>query len=341
MSIEGSGTITRRSALALGAGAMTALHIRSVSAQGTRAMTFVTPFAHILAFVDVLHAKGGGYFEREGLDVTIEQGRGSAMAVQQVLAGGGLLSRTGGSDHIRASSRPGGDALVSVGTISQGSPFFVISHQDKPVARPQDMVGKTIGILSVGGATEIVLDCMLVASGVDRTLVQRVQTPNSPAGMALIAQGRIDAYIVSAGVPVALKAANEKFVSWNTDSIAAIPGQCYIARRESVQRDGDLVVRFLRAVKRSIDDMLADTDLSTTLKRIEGFEIGEMRNRAIAPDILRNEMQFWLSAGRENILLHVPERWQRGYDLMAAAGFTPPGKADGLYTNDFVTRALA
>lgn len=333
-------SLSRRGALALGAGAVTAITVRAAGAQSARAMTFVTPFAYILAFVDILHAKGGGYFEREGLDVTIEQGRGSAMAVQQVLGGGGLLSRTGGSDHMRASSRPGGDALISVGTISQGSPFFVISSPDKPIRNPKDMAGKTIGVLSVGGATEITLDCMLVAEGVDKKTVERVQVPNTPAGMALIAQGRVAAYIVSAGVPVALKAANERFLSWNTDEYAPIPGQCYIAKRESVQRDGDLVVRFLRAVKRSIDDMLADKDLTTTLKRIEGFEIAEMRNRAVAPDILRNEMQFWLTAGRENILRHVPERWQRGHDLMSAAGFTPAGKADRLYTNEFVEKAL-
>ncbi|MBX9991440.1 ABC transporter substrate-binding protein [Phreatobacter oligotrophus] len=333
-------TVSRRSALAVGAGGFMALTVSRAGAQAARPMTFITPFSYILAFVDILHAKGGGYFEREGLNVTIEQGRGSAMAVQQVLGGGGLLSRTGGSDHIRASSRPGGDALISVGTISQGSPFFVISSPDKPIRNPKDMVGKTIGVLSVGGATEITLDCMLVAQGVDKAQVQRVQAPNTPAGMALIAQGRIDGYIVSAGVPVALKAASERFLSLNTDEYAPIPGQCYIAKRESVRRDGPLVVSFLKAVKRSIDDMLADTDLSTTLKRIEGFEIAEMRNRAVAPDILRNEMQFWLTAGRENILRHVPERWQKGHDLMAAAGFTPPGKADGLYTNEFVDQAL-
>lgn len=335
-----NGCFSRRSALALGAGGLAAISVRQAGAQGAKAMTFVTPFSYILAFVDILHAKGGGYFEREGLDVTIEQGRGSAMAVQQVLGGGGLLSRTGGSDHIRASSRPGGDALISVGTISQGSPFFVISSADKPIRNPKEMEGKTIGVLSVGGATEIVLDCMLVATGVDKAKVQRVQAPNTPAGMALIAQGRIDAYIVSAGVPVALKAANERFISWNTDEYAPIPAQCYIAKRDSLRANGDLVVRFLRAVKRSLDDMLADTDLATTMKRLEGFEIAEMRNKAVAPDILRNEMQFWLTAGRENMLRNVPERWQKGYDLMAAAGFTPPGKADGLYTNEFVDQAL-
>jgi len=334
--------MTRRAALALSGAGMVGITLRDARAQGARAMTFVTPFAHILAFVDVLNAKGGGYFDREGLDVTIEQGRGSAMAVQQIVGGGALLSRTGVGDHIRASSRPGGQELVAVGTISQGSPFYVISSPNRPIRRPEEMAGRTIGILSVGGATEIVLDVMLQARGVDRARVARQTAPNTPAGMQLIEQGRIDAYIVSAGVPVALQAANTPHVSWNTDDVAPIPGQCYIARRATIAQNGDMVVRFLRAVRRSLDDMLADTDLARTLANLRGFEIAEMRNAALAPAILRNEMQFWLTAGRENLLRNVPERWQRGYDLMAAAGFAPAGgRADALYTNEFVERARA
>jgi ABC-type nitrate/sulfonate/bicarbonate transport system substrate-binding protein len=333
---------TRRGALALAGGGFAAITLRDARAQAMRTMTFVTPFAHILAFVDVLNARGGGYFEREGLDVTIEQGRGSAMAVQQIVGGGALLSRTGVGDHIRASSRPGGGDLIAVATISQGSPFYVISPVNRAIRTPEDMAGKTIGILSVGGATEIVLDVMLQARGVDRARVARQTAPNSPAGLQLIEQGRLDAYIVSAGVPAALQATNTPHVSWNTDDVAPIPGQCYIARRSSVAQNGDMVVRFLRAVKRSLDDMLADTDLSRTLANLRGFEIAEMRNATLAPIILRNEMQFWLTAGRENILRNVPERWQRGYDLMAAAGFAPAGvRAETLYTNEFVQRALA
>jgi len=334
--------VSRRSALALGGAGVFACSIRDARAQAPRRMTYVTPFSHILAFADVLHAKGGGFFEREGLDVTIEQGRGSAMAVQQILGGGALLSRTGVGDHIRASSRPGGNELVAVGTISQGSPFYVISTVAKPIRTPEEMAGKTIGILSVGGATEIVLDVMLQARGVDRARVARQTAPNSPAGLQLIEQGRIDAFIVSAGVPVALQAANTPHVSWNTDTVAPIPGQCYIARRQTLAQNGDIVVRFLRAVKLSLDAMLADTDLTRTLANLREFEIAEMRNAALAPAILRNEMQFWLTSGRENMLRNVPEHWQRGYDLMAAAGFAPAGvRAETLFTNEFVDRARA
>ena len=141
---------------------------------------------------------------------------------------------------------------------------------------------------------------------------------------------------------MALQATNTPHVSWNTDTVAPIPGQCYIARRTTLAQNGDVVVRFLRAVKRSLDDMLADTSLTKTLANLKSFEIAEMGNATLAPLILRNEMQFWLTSGRNNLLRNVPEHWQRGYDLMAAAGFAPTGvRAETLFTNEFVDRARA
>lgn len=333
--------LDRRAFLHGSAGTALVVSMRPAGAQARRAVTFITPFAYILAFVDILHAKAGGYFDREGLDVTIEQGRGSAMALQQVLGGNGLLSRTGGPDHIKASGRPGGDAIVSVGTISQGSPFYIISSPEKPIRKPEEMAGKTIGILSPGGATENLLDVMLVARSVDRAGVKRETVGNSPAGLALIAQGRIDAYITSAGVPEALKAAGTPFVSWNTDEVAPIPGQCYVARRATLDENGDTITRFLRAVRLSLGDMIdGRVDLDTVLKRVAPFDIAEARNPKTAPDLLRNEMQFWLTAGRDNILRNVPDLWAKGYALMAEAGFAPKG-ADvaKLYTNSFLDKA--
>lgn len=332
-------TISRRSLLAGTAAAATTITLRDLKAQN-RTMTFVTPFAFILAFVDIMHTAGGGYFEREGLNVTIEQGRNSSMALQQVLGGNALASRTGGSDHIKASARPGGEALISIGTIAQGSPFWVISRADRPIRNPQDMRGKRVGVISVGGAVENTLDAMLVARGVPVAEVQREGAGNAPAGFQLIAQGRIDCYIVSSGTMVTLRAANEPILAWNTDEHAPIPGQCYIAQRSTVARDGDMIVRFLRAMYRSINDMLEDRDFTRTMARIERYEVGEMRNRALAPAIIREETSYWLTAGRDNILRNVPERWQRGYDLMAAAGLaTPGGQAAPLYTNEFVDAA--
>lgn len=332
--------INRRQALTgtATAAAFTLFHVKEARAQAT-AMTYVAPFSYIMAFADVLHAQAGGFFEREGLNVTIEQARGSAMAVQQVLGTNALLSRTGGVDHIKAVLGQNAP-LVSVGTIAQASPFFVISHGDKPIRGPSDMKGKTIGILSQGGATDNLLDIMLVQAGLTRDDVKKELAGNSPAGFALIERGRIDAYITSVGPVVALREQGAKAVFWNTDDHAPVPGQCYIATREAAAKNGDTVVKFLRAVKKSSEDMFGDGDLARTLQRLDRFEIAEMKDRKVAALILREDMKGWISRGRDNVLRNGAAEWAKAADLMAAVGIVPKGDPTRLYTNDYVDAAL-
>lgn len=332
--------IGRRGALAgIGAaGAMMVITARDARAQGV-AMTYVAPFSFILAFADVLHAEAGGFFEREGLKVTIEQARGSSMALQQVVAGNALLSRTGGVDHVKAVVGQNAPA-ISVGTIAQASPFFVISHADRPIRGPSDMKGKTIGILSQGGATDNLLDIMLVQSGLKPDDVKKELAGNSVGGFALIERGRLDAYITSVGPVVALREQGAKAVFWNTDLHAPVPGQVYIASREQAARNGDSVVRFLRAVRKSAEDMFADADLSRTLDRLAKFEIAEARDRRVAALTLREDMKGWVSRGRENMLRNGPAEWAKAVELMAAVGIVPKGSdPTRLYTNEYVDLA--
>ena len=339
--MNGGHGIGRRTALAgLGAtGGAMLIRAQDARAQGV-SMTYVAPFSFIMAFADVLHAEAGGFFEREGLKVAIEQARGSAMAVQQVIGGNALLSRTGGVDHIKAVAGQNAP-LVSVGTIAQASPFFVISHADKPIRGPADMKGKTIGILSQGGATDNLLDIMLAQVGLKPEDVKKELAGNSPAGFALIERGRIDAYITSVGPVVALREQGAKAIFWNTDDHAPVPGQCYIASREQAAKNGDAVVRFLRAVRKSAEDMFADADLSRTLDRLAKFEIAEARDRRVAALTLKEDMKGWISRGRENMLRHGPAEWAKAVDLMAGVGIVPKGSdATKLYTNEFADLAL-
>ena len=334
--------MSRRATLAglSAAGASAVIRVHDARAQASIAMTYVAPFSYIMAFADVLHAEAGGFFEREGLKITIEQARGSAMAVQQVIGANALLSRTGGVDHIKAVIGQGAP-LVSIGTIAQASPFFVISHADKPIRNAKDMKGKTIGILSQGGATDNLLDIMLVQAGLTKDDVKKELAGNSGAGFALIERGRLDAYITSVGPVVALREQGAKAVFFNTDEFAPVPGQCYIAQREQAAKNGDTCVRFLRAVRKSAEDMFADNDaMSRTLDRLAKFEIAEARDRKVAALTLKEDMKGWVSRGRDNILRNGPAEWAKAVELMSAVGIVPKGDPTTLYTNEYADAAL-
>ena len=110
-------------------------------------------------------------------------------------------------------------------------------------------------------SSDLLLDIMLVQSGLKPDDVKKELAGNSVGGFALIERGRLDAYITSVGPVVALREQGAKAVFWNTDAHAPVPGQVYIASREQAARNGDAVVRFLRAVRKSAEDMFADADL--------------------------------------------------------------------------------
>ena len=303
-------------------------------------LTFVTPFGFLVGYAPTLVAKAGGYFEKEGLDVTIYGGRGAAMAVQQVLSGQALLSRTGGVDLIKAVANAKAP-LVSIGVIDQGSPFHVVSKVGKEIRNPKDMVGKTIGIISQGGAVENLLDIMLVNSGIDPKSVPRQVVGNSPGAFGLIEQGRIDCYIISVGSVVALRLAKQPIHSWNTDEHAPIPGQVYVTSREDAEKQPETMVKFLRALLHSIAAITADKDFKQTFDLMKGFEISEMKDLKVATEALKAELELWDEAGASNRLRHIPEKWQTGVDLMAKAGMIPAGTAEVYYTNSFIDKARA
>ena len=309
------------------------------SAQALRQMTFVTPFGYLVAFAPDLVGKAGGYFEREGLDVTIAGGRGSAQSVQQVLSGQALMSRTGGADIMKAIANEGAPVVV-VATINQGSPFFVISKQTAPVRSPQDMVGKVIGVISKGGGSENLLDAMLAERGIDPQTVKREAVGDSPGAFGLIEAGRLNAFIGAIGTLIGLQGIGAPIEHFSTDDFAPVPGQVYIAAREAVAKQPDMIVRYLRGVRLAVDAMLADEAMDKTLELLANFEIAALKDTAIAKADLKANKALWLSAGRGALLRNVPERWQRGRDLLAKVGAVKPGPASELYTNALVDQAL-
>lgn len=340
-----SGKLTRRDALAtLGAGAGAFALTMTIGANRAGAamkeINFITPFGYLIGFAPTLYAVSGGFFEKEGLDVTIQGGKGSAMAVQQVLAKQVAVSRTGGVDLIRAAH--GQNAPIkSIATVTQSSPMFMISDEKAPINGPEDMKGKTIGVTSNGGLAENLLDMILEDAGIDSSTINREAVGNSPGAFGLIDQGKIDAYIASMGTVVKLQSDGLPIVSWNTDEFAPIPGQIYAAHNDVIAEDPETMLAFIKAVNNSMNALFEAEDLKPILESMRMFEIRDLADLDVAEKALRAEMNLYESEGRENLLRNMPERWQGAMDRMAKAGLVEPGDASKYYTNEFVDQAKA
>lgn len=322
--------VTVGSALASGLGAMPAF--------AAEKMAFVTPFRYLIAFAPVMNAHSGGHFKKQGFDSEVIGGNGSSSALQQLIAGRAKFVRTGSVDVIKAAANQN-VPLVAVSTIVHGSTFQVVSTAGKPIKSPSDMKGKTIGVVSVGGATENLLNMMLVREGIDPKSVPRQKVGNSPGAFGLVKQGRIDAYIVSTGSVIALQKGGEKIHHWSTHKYAPIPSQVYACTKATIDKEPDTVLRFLKAVKASVSE-ISSGDLEKLLDRMmKDFDIIGAKRRAITIASLQEEMKLWDTEGKQNRMRNVPKLWKNAQELTAKVGIANIKDIEALYTNQFIDKA--
>jgi NitT/TauT family transport system substrate-binding protein len=336
--------VTRRSvvkgvAAVGGAAAISPFFIGTASAQ-MKKMVFITPFKYLAGFMPVLNADTGGHFANAGLDAEILPGNGAAQAVQQVLSGRAAIGRASSIDIVNAVGNQGAP-LISFSTVKQSSPFFVTSRKDNPIDSPKDMVGKVIGITSSGGGTENLLDMMLEKHGIPHKSVERQVVGNAAGAFSLIEAGRIACYMPSTGSVVTLRETGQPIHAWNTDREVPMPGQIYFCTTETLEKNPEMLVSFLRGVRASLAEV-RNADLKPVLTRIaEKYDLIGIKNLDILAIGAKAELDTWFEEGDDNILRNVPRRWDSITNAMVSVKLAKPVKASTLYTNKLVDQANA
>ncbi len=301
-------------------------------------VVYLTPFGYLMAFAETMYAETSGFFAKHGLDVDIQGGRGSAMAVQQISAGNVLISRTGGTDMIKAASKDAN--IVAFAEIHQRDLFYVISSEQKPLTEPKQFVGKTIGIVSKGGATENILNMMLAKEGIVADDVTRETTGEGPAPFEFIVQGRIDAYIATYATVQQLQADKRPFVAWSVDKVAPSPAQIYITSKKSLAERPEALANFLLGVYDALAALTAAKDLKPIIKSMtEKYEIVERNKPDVGEGILSATIDVYRPAYRDKFASD-PAGWASAYNLMVEAKIIEPMPAPSFYTNAICKRAF-
>lgn len=310
-------------------------------AQATEPLSFATPFGFIPDFIEMMNMVSGGHLARQGFAPRLVGAQGTSAALQQLLAGQVSFVRSTAIDQFLAVAKQGAP-LLAVATLYQAGTFQVISPRDKPVRDAKDFAGKTVGIVSVGGSTDLLLDIMLRKAGVAKDAVKREVVGNSPGALQFVRQGRIDCFINAIGVAVTLRRANEPVEIFSTDRYAPMPGQAFVTTRDFAARKPDTVVRFLRALKASADEIMTGDRRAIFQRAARDFEIPGMRDPdALVALIDVAVRELWLSEGQANYLRNVPALWNAADEGIRGAGVAAVPDVAALYTNAFIDRALA
>ena len=139
-------------------------------------------------------AQDKGYFKAEKLDVTIDQGEGSAATVTRIMSGN-YQAGFGDINAIvqNAAAKPG-EAPVMVYMLYSRAPFALITKADSPIKTLKDVEGKTLGS-PAGGAALKVFTALAKKNGIDEKKVTWLNmAPNLQEQMLL--QGQVAASAV-------------------------------------------------------------------------------------------------------------------------------------------------
>jgi NitT/TauT family transport system substrate-binding protein len=139
-------------------------------------------------------AEEKGLFRKHGVDVeVIFIGGGGARVVSSLLAGDINFSVGGGEGSIRSQMR-GAETVIASSTLTKGLQRVLAKPEIKTY---QDLKGRKIGITQFGSAAHLVLVLMLKKWNMRSDQVQILQVGSSPALLASLDKGGIDAAVLT------------------------------------------------------------------------------------------------------------------------------------------------
>ncbi len=139
-------------------------------------------------------AEDRGIFKKYGIDSeVVVMGGASAGGVSSLIAGDVQFLAGGGGGVINA-ALGGAEAIMIAAIVNKGVQRVVARSELK---RPEDLRGKKIGITRFGAASHLVLQIMLRSWNMSPSDVQTMQVNSSPAMMAALEKGGIDAAVLT------------------------------------------------------------------------------------------------------------------------------------------------
>ena len=138
----------------------------------------------------VLLGQGEGLFRRRKLDVTIDQGEGSAATVTRIMSGAYDAGFGDINAIIQNAGAKPGEAPVMVYMIYSKAPFALLTKATSPIKTLKDLAGNKLGT-PPGGASVKLLPLLAKKNGIDYGKIDLLNVaPNLQEQMLL--QGQVD-----------------------------------------------------------------------------------------------------------------------------------------------------
>jgi len=311
-----------------------------VTAQDLREITFAQPSPSAINSFPVFVAIGEGYFEEEGLDVSVEAVNGSASVLQAMAAGQAHFGRPGPGPVLAARSR-GVDA-VFIYNVAARSNFGIAVKEDSDYQKLEDLEGQVIGTGTADGAevgfAKTVMSSVDMKEGDDFEFL--TVGDGGPATAAFFSDA-IAAYSASTADTAILNQRGMKVRDITPAEFAKFFGNGIATLGDTINDDRELVEKFIRAFMKGHAFALDDANRETVLKHLATGNPQEGEDKEFQSALFDAVRSKTIPAGDAGLGYLPPEIWEEWQANLVASGDlkAPLDDLEAAYTNDFADEA--
>ena len=203
-------------------------------------------------------AQKNGFYADEGLEVELEEGRGSSVAAQLVATGQAELGYADAGATLNVASQ--GAPIKIISTIWKSGQFGIQYLTSSGIKEPKDLVGKKLSV-APGSAMVPLVPVFLEANGIAESDVEIVSAAQS-AILGLLTSGEIDA-VAETPENVVVPLAAEGFEAGNMyfyNNGVPLVSLSLIAREDKLAANPDLYQRFIKATMRGWQEAMSNPE---------------------------------------------------------------------------------
>jgi NitT/TauT family transport system substrate-binding protein len=317
-------------AIAIGA-ALAALAVGTAQAQAPKPLRLTLNFLAGGPQAGFMYAKELGLYDKAGINLTIEEGRGSGTTAQLVATG---QTDVGFADAPAAMQLRSKNAPVKiVAPILQTNGFAIITLEDSGIRKPADLVGKRVAV-QAGTAQTTLLNAILSANNIDPAKFNAINIDPS-AFVGTLIEKKVDAILGGADFQsVQLRDRGFKVVDiLYRDVGVPTVGLSIIAQDAKLAADPDLYRKFV-AVSLEGWDLARKNPGAASEAVIKMFPTA---NKEQIQKQLAVDLQLLCAPGA-TALGRVPDaNWQTTYALLTKYLELPTAKpVTDYYTTDYL-----
>lgn len=227
---------------------------KSQTSEGLKKIT-LNEVAHSIFYAPQYVAIENGYFEEEGLELTLVTGFGADKVMTALVSGDADIGFMGSEASIYVYNEGSADYAVNFAQLTQRAGNFLVSRTSEPDFKWENLKGKTVLGGRAGGMPEMILEYILKQKGIDpKKDVNIVQNIDFGSTAGAFSGGNGDYTVEFEPHATLLENEGDGYVvsSLGVES-GYVPYTAYSAKKSYIEKNPEVIQAFTNAIQKGMD----------------------------------------------------------------------------------------